>query len=300
MKKLYYSLSDYLKDKFGEKAYKISVDAGFSCPNRDGSKGYGGCIYCNSDAYVFTKGVDIETQVLNGIKRLKEKGINKYIIYFQANSNTYGDIDLIKEKIESSLIDSGIVGIYIATRPDVVNSEKLDYLSSLSKDYDLFLELGLQSMHNKTLRFINRGHSLLDFERAYLEAKKRGIKVCVHIIFGLPNETYEMMYETVKYLSSLKIDSIKFHHLQVVKDTKLADYYNGGELILLKEDDYIELVSQSLTLLPKNVIISRLVGASNSELLISPKWPINTTSFLNKLKKFMLENNLYQGKYYKC
>lgn len=298
MYKIYYSLSDYLKKKYNEKVYKITVNAGFSCPNRDGTKGFEGCIYCNNEAFVNVNGDSIKEQVSNAINRLKKKGINKYIIYFQAYSNTYGSLEEIRRKIEASLIDRNIVGLYIGTRPDVIDVEKLKYFSSLNKKYDVFLEYGLQSKHEKTLEFINRGHALKDFEKAYLLTKDMGLKVCVHVILGLPYETNKMMLETVNYLAKLGVDAIKFHHLQIVKNTKLADIYKDNLFKLLSENDYITMIAKALSLLPQDVIISRLVGSSKSDLLIAPDWPASTIGFLNKLKDFMINNNMYQGKFY--
>jgi hypothetical protein len=298
MNKIYYSLSDYLKQKYKEKVYKITVDGGFSCPNRDGTKGFGGCIYCNNEAFVNVNGDNIKEQVYKSIGRLNKKGIKKYIIYFQAYSNTYGNLEEIRRKIEASLIDENIVGLYIGTRPDVIDEEKLEYFSSLNKEYDVFLEYGLQSKHEKTLEFINRGHTLKDFENAYLLTKEMGLKVCVHVIFGLPCETKEMMLETVNYLAKLGIDAIKFHHLQIVKNTKLADIYKKKLFRLFSENDYITMIAKALSLLSPDTIISRLVGSSKNYLLIAPDWPSSTTEFLNKLKDFMINNNIYQGKFY--
>lgn len=299
MNNVYYSLNDYLRKKYNEKVYKIAIDAGFSCPHRDGTKGKGGCIYCNNEAFVHVAGNSIEEQVYNGIKRLEKRGIKKYIVYFQAYSNTYGSLDEIKKKIEVSLIDKNIVGIYIGTRPDVVDKDKLMYLSNLNKQYDIFIEYGLQSKHDKTLNYINRGHRLIDFENAFLLTKSVGLKVCVHIIFGLPYETKDMMLDTVNYLAELGIDAIKFHHLQIVKNTKIAEIYKENSFSLLTEDEYIKVLAEALSLLPSNVIISRLVGSTKKDLLVAPKgWPSSTADFVNKLSAYMINNNMYQGKFF--
>jgi radical SAM protein (TIGR01212 family) len=168
MYKIYYSLSDYLKKKYNEKVYKICVDGGFNCPNRDGSKGFDGCIYCNNKAFVNVNGVSIEEQVENAIGRLRKRGINKFILYFQSNSNTYGSLDHIKQVIEKALIDKNIIGIYIGTRPDTIDEEKLKYFSLLNHRYEIFLEYGLQSMHDSTLQYINRGHSLEILKKLFI------------------------------------------------------------------------------------------------------------------------------------
>jgi radical SAM protein (TIGR01212 family) len=297
MNSIFYSLNDYLRKKFNERVRKISINAGFNCPNRDGLKGFDGCIYCNNKAFVSAVETNIKEQVKFGIERLKKQGINKYIIYFQAYSNTYGSIGDIKSKINESLIDNGIVGIHIGTRPDTVDEEKLSYLKSLAGKYDIFIEYGLQSKHNETLGLINRGHSLEDFEKAFYMTKKMQLKTCVHIILGLPGESKSMMLETVSYLGGLGVDSIKFHHLQIVKDTLLEKMYYNNKVHLINEDEYIDILSESIARLPDNVIIARLSGTSKSELLIAPDWPSSAGAFTQKLQKFMVAKQLYQGKY---
>ena len=297
-KKFYYSFSEYVSDQYNEKVWKIPINAGFTCPNRDGNKGTGGCIYCNNQSFVTIESNNIKEQAKNKINKLKEQGINKYIIYFQSYSNTYGSLAEIKNKIEASLVDKGIVGIHISTRPDVIDENKLDYLKTLDEAYDVVIEYGLQSMHDKTLEYINRCHTLEDFEKSYYLTKDRGIKVCVHVIFGLPGETCAMMYETIKYLQKIKIDSIKFHHLQVIKGTFLEKLYASSNIIdLISEEMYINVLGNALALLNKDVIIARLVSDARQELLIAPDWPVNKNIFLAQLKQYMDQNNLYQGKF---
>jgi radical SAM protein (TIGR01212 family) len=297
--RLYFSLNEYLKNKFNSKVWKIPVDAGFTCPNLDGTKGIGGCTYCNNESFVHVDSTSISEQVKSRILRLRKKKINKFIVYFQSYSNTYGDLDLIKEKINAALIDEDIVGIHIGTRSDVIDEEKLSYFKNLSKNYDLFLELGLQSIHNKTLEKINRGHDFGNYQSAVKMCKDFGIKICAHVILGLPGETKEDMLETVQYLSAADIESVKFHHLHIVKNTILATEYMGNSFKLLTEEEYIDILSDALCILDKNTIIARLVGDAPSDLKIAPDWPKSKVEFLNRLQKYMKENGLFQGKNHK-
>ncbi len=297
---LYYTLNQYFKDKFGEKVYKISLDAGFTCPNRDGTKGLGGCIYCDNSSFVFTEGENIEEQIKNGILRLSKKGINLFVLYFQSYSNTYCSDEHFINLIKSSLIDERIVGIFIGTRPDVINREKLEFLAHLKEKYDIFMEYGLQSAHDKTLEFINRGHTVREFIDAVEMTKSFGLKITTHLILGLPYETKDDMLESVRFISELNIDAVKFHHLHIVKNTKLADLYlNGGlcDFRLLTEDEYIDILAEGLGYLKKNAIIARLIGDAPKEILIAPDWPKSKVAFLNKLDRYMLSHNLFQGKY---
>ncbi len=240
--KRYYTLNYFYKKTFGMKVFKVALNAGFTCPNRDGTKGYDGCIYCSesgSGDFAGNKNDDLVTQ-FNNIKNmmLKKWPNAKYIAYFQANSNTYADVNILKEKYESVLNIPGVIGIDIATRPDCFNSEIYDYLEDLNKKTFLTIELGLQSMHEKTLKLINRGHDLKCFENAVKELKKRNIKVVVHIINGLPYETKEDMIETAKYLNRLDIDGIKIHMLYVIKGTKLEDMYLKKPFKILTKEEY--------------------------------------------------------------
>lgn len=295
-----YTLNQYFKEKFGEKVYKISIDAGLTCPNRDGTKGEGGCIYCDNSSFVFTKGYSIKDQVLKGIERLAKKGVNRFVIYFQSYSNTYCNDEYFIDMIKESLIDDRIVGIFIGTRPDVINEKKLQFLTQLIDRYDIFMEYGLQSAHDKTLKFINRGHSVDDFEKAVLLTKSFGLKITTHLILGLPYETKSEMIDSIKYVASLGIDAVKFHHLHIVKGTKLAELYIKNQLKgfkLLTEDEYIELLAEGLSYLKKDTIIARLVGDAPKNLLIAPDWPKNKADFTNKFYSYLKNHDIFQGKY---
>lgn len=295
----YFTLNRYLKQKFGEKVSKISIDAGLTCPNRDGLKGTGGCIYCDNSSFVFVNGVTVEEQVNSGIKRLYEKGINRYLLYFQSYSNTYCSDEQFYKMILSALIDDRIVGIHIGTRPDVVSDEKLKFLADFNNRYEIFMEYGLQSSHNKTLELINRGHSYEEFVETVYRTKSYGLKVTVHLILGLPGENYDMMMETVRRISMLPIDSVKFHHLHILKNTKIEQLFIAKMFEMISEDEYIKILADSLTLLKGDLIISRLIGDAPKELLVAPEWPISKNNFLNRFNHYMEINNLFQGMNYK-
>lgn len=297
--KRYYTLNYFYKKTFGTKVFKVALNAGFTCPNRDGTKGYDGCIYCSqsgSGDFAGNKDEDLVTQ-FNNIKSimLKKWPNAKYIAYFQANSNTYADVNILKEKYESVLKIPNVIGIDIATRPDCFNKEIYDYLSELNKKTFLTVELGLQSMHEKTLKFINRGHDLKCFEDAVNELKKRNIKVVVHIINGLPYETKEDMIETAKYLNKLGIDGIKIHMLYVIKNTKLGNMYLNKPFKILTKDEYIDIVISQLEYLNENIVIARITGDPVREDLIEPKWLVKKFVVLNDIDKEMVKRNTYQG-----
>ncbi|MCX8083412.1 MAG: TIGR01212 family radical SAM protein [Calditerrivibrio sp.] len=297
----YYTLNQYFRDRFGEKVFKISINTGLTCPNRDGSKGFDGCIYCDNSSFVFTDDVGIVHQVRNGITRLLKKGVKKFAIYFQSYSNTYCSDEYFYAMVEESLIDDRIVAIFVGTRPDVINDNKLKFLSMLSEKYDVFIEYGLQSSKDETLKFVKRGHTVKDFEKAVYLTKSYGLKVVTHLIFGLPYENKNDMINTACYVAKLGIDGVKFHHLHIVKGTALAEMYLNkqlGDFEVLSEQEYIKILAFSLAHLPKNMIILRLVGDAPDNMVIAPKWLTKKSLFIEKLNKFMLEQDLYQGKYY--
>lgn len=299
MDTLYNSFSSALKKRYGKKVWKVPVDAGFTCPNRDGKKGEGGCIYCDNSSFVMVTGDDIRSQVENRIQKLKKRGIDSFIIYFQSYTNTYGSVEQISEKIESALFDDGVVALHIGTRPDEIDSERAEYLSSIKKrGVDVTVELGLQSGNDKTLELINRGHSAKDFVDAVEICHKYQIEVCAHIILGLPDETKEDMLDTVRLAVSVGVESVKFHHLHVVKGTKLADMYEQGLADVLSEEKYIEILSRCISILPKEVVIARLVGDAPDDMLLAPMWPETKSGFISKLENYMRSEGFFQGKNY--
>lgn len=294
-KELFRTFNTYVRETFGEKVWKVPVDAGFTCPNRDGFKGEGGCVYCNVDAFTHCEPGDIRRQVLERIERLQKRNINKFIVYFQSYSNTYAPYDLFVSRIEESLCHEGIAAVFVGTRPDVVDEQKLGYLASLKDRYEVVLEYGLQSKHDATLYVINRGHTLDDFQQGYDLAKSAGLAVCVHVIFGLPGETPEMMLDTVRYLADLDVDMVKFHHLHIVTGTPLEKMYHRGELSLLSEDDYIAVLGEAIALLPEKTVVARLKGDTDDRYLVAPKWTSTKQEFTAKLEAYMRQNGLSQG-----
>ena len=283
----YYPFSAYLKDKFGEKVYKITLDAGFTCPNRDGSISNSGCIFCD-DGGSFSKAhsrlLSIPEQIETGIKSQHERfGANKFMAYFQAFSNTYKPVDELEKIYKESLSNPQIVGISIGTRPDCVDEDKLDLIASFVPKYETWIEYGLQTIHDKSLKWMNRGHDYQIFENAYFETKKRGIKVCAHIILGLPTETKEDMLKTAKKLAELEVDGVKFHALCVMPNTPLEKVYQNEELKLLTEDEYVDTVCECLKILPQKTIIHRLCGNGYSKTMLAPLWLNNKWETHNKI-----------------
>lgn len=297
--KRYYTLNYFYKKTFNSKVFKVSLNAGFTCPNKDGSKGVGGCIYCSpSGSGDFAGNIkDNLVKQFNEVRdiMLKKWPDAKYIAYFQANSNTYAPVEELKEKYESVINLPGVIGLSIATRPDCFNEEIYEYLEELNKRTFLTIELGLQTIHEKTNKLINRGHSLKEFEDCYKELKKRNIKVIVHIINGLPGETKNDMLETVKYLNKLKIDGIKIHMLHITKHTKLADMYKSEPFHVLTKDEYIDIVVDELELLNKDIVIARITGDPVKDDLIEPTWLLKKFVVLNDIDKEMVKRNTYQG-----
>ena len=300
--KRYYTLNCYYKNKFNSKVFKVSLNGGFSCPNKDGSKGKGGCIFCSklgSGDFAGELGKDLVEQ-FNDVKEIMHKKWPeaKYIGYFQANTNTYAPVSELKEKYEKILALDNVIGLNISTRSDAITNECYDYLSELNKKTFLTVEIGLQSMHEETLKFINRGHDLKNFEDCIKELKRRNIRVVVHIINGLPGETKEMMIETAKYLNSLNIDGIKIHMLHVIKNTDLGDMYLKNHFKILSKEEYIDIVISQLEYLNENIVINRITGDPVKEDLIAPEWLLKKFCVLNDIDKEMVKRDTYQGK--KC
>ena len=293
--KRYHTLNYYYKNKFNEKIIKISLNAGFSCPHLKS----GGCIYCSdlgSGEYAGNKNDDLITQFNKG-KKLMSKWQGKYIGYFQARTNTYAPLNILKEKYETILKLDDVIGLAIATRPDSISNECLEYLSELNKKTFLTIELGLQTIHEKTALLINRGHSLECFVDMVNKLREKNINVVVHIINGLPYETKEMMIETVKFLNKLDIQGIKIHMLHILKNTKLEKVYQKNPFPLLTKDQYIEIVCEQLKYLRPEIVIHRLTGDPKKEDLIEPKWTLKKIDVLNGIDKYMNKNNIFQGDY---
>jgi uncharacterized protein len=285
-KKKYLDYNTYLRNTFGCKVHKVVVDAGFSCPNRDGSLSFGGCIYCNEKGSGAGKGnVSIKDQVLKGVacvgKLCKAK---KFVVYFQSFSNTHAPVQVLEEKYKQALCHKDIVGLAIGTRPDCIDDDKLALLNDIGEDYDVWIEYGLQSCHNKTLKLINRHHSFEQFLLAIAKTKKfKNIKICAHIIFGLPGETQQDMLKTVKMLAPIGLDGIKFHSLYVEKNTEIEKIYTEKPFCLMSMDEYVDIVCKAIKLLPKDIVFQRLTGECLKENLIAPKWLLEKQTVLTKI-----------------
>lgn len=294
--KRYHTLNYFFRNKFKSKVFKVALNAGFSCPNYK----TGGCIYCNHGSGNHYEKMGLLEQFDLVKIPLEKKWPNaKYIAYFQANTNTYAPITVLKEKYEQVLTIPNVIGLDIATRSDALNEEILDYLSELNKRTFLMVELGLQSMHEDTLKFINRGHDLQNFIDAIQELKKRNIFVVVHIINGFPNESKDMMIETVKFLNQLGIDGIKIHMLYISKNTPLAKQYEKQPFPLLTKEEYIQIVCEQLEYLNPNIVVMRITGDPLKEELIAPSWLVKKFCVLNDIDKEMKKRDTYQGKYAK-
>ena len=294
--KRYYTLNYYNKIKYNSKVFKISLNAGFGCPNKKNGKG---CIYCYNGSGE-NEGMSLVDQ-FNKVKKIMEKKWpnGKYIGYFQADTNTYAPLSILKKNYEMILNQPNVIGLNIATRCDCLSNEVLDYLEELNKKTNLVIELGLQTIHNKTATLINRGHTLNQFLKAVNELRKRNINVVVHVINGLPYETKEMMLETIKYLSKLDIQGIKIHMLFILKNTELASLYKKEKFHILTKEEYVDIVCDQLELLREDIVINRITGDPDRNLVIEPKWLLKKFCVLNEIDKEMLRRNSYQGIKYK-
>ena len=298
--KKYHTLDYFYKHKFNSKVFKVSLNAGFSCPNIDGKLGYNGCIYCSKEGsgdFAGDKNKDLVSQ-FNEIKEmlLKKWPQAKYIGYFQARSNTYAPVSVLKEKYETILDLDNVIGLNIATRSDCISTEVLDYLTDLNKRTYLTVELGLQTINEKTTKLINRCHSLDNFYIMVIKLRERNINVVVHIINGLPNEDKEDMLNTVKYLNNLDIQGIKIHMLHVLKNTPLEYLYQTKKFHLLTKEEYIDIVTSQLENLRSEIVIHRITGDAKSDDLVAPLWTIKKFCILNDIDKEMKKRNTYQGK----
>ena len=298
--KRYHTLDYFYKHKFNSKVFKVSLNAGLSCPNIDGTVGKGGCIYCSnsgSGEFAGNKNDDIITQ-FNEIKKmmLKKWPNAKYIGYFQAHTNTYAPVETLKKLYEPILQQENVVGLNIATRPDAISDECLKYLEELNKKTYLTIELGLQTIHKKTTKIINRCHTLEFFENMVKKLREKNINVVVHIINGLPYETKEDMIKTAKYLNTLDIQGIKIHMLSVIKNTKLEKLYQLKPFHILTEEEYIDIVINQLENLSPEIVINRITGDPKLDDLIQPTWLVKKFCVLNNIDKEMVKRNTYQGK----
>jgi len=295
----YNHLNEFLKQKLGERTLKICIDGNFTCPNRDGLKGYGGCIFCSekgSGEHIQKN--SITTQVKKYFTTYKATRANKFIVYFQNFTNTYDSIENLKEKYDAALIDDRIVGLAISTRPDCITEDVVKLIKSYSDKYYVWVELGLQTYNDNIGNLLNRGYNSSDFTSAVKLLNKYSIDVVTHIMIGLPNETHEDIKNTVKFLNNHNIQGLKIHSTYVVKNTKLATMYETGTYTPITLEYYLNNLAYVLTHINKNIVIHRLSGNAPKDLLIAPKWNLHKKWIINGIDKILKENDLYQGMYY--
>jgi len=300
--KRYSDYNAYLRSLFGERVQKISVDAGLTCPNRDGTLSRSGCIYCNakgSGTGAFARGLSVSQQIEAGkIGAMKKYKARKFLAYFQSFTNTYAPVDHLKALYDEALSCDGVVGMAVGTRPDCVDKEKIDLLDAYTKDYLVWLEYGLQSAHDATLALINRGHDFKAFEASVaLAAPKKKLNVCAHIILGLPGETKAMMLENARILGDLGVNGVKIHLLYVVRGTVLDDMYGQGRYTPLEQQEYVDLVCDFLERLPKSMIIQRITGDPHADELVAPLWSARYRETFNMIQHTLEARDSYQGKF---
>lgn len=299
--KRYHSLNSYFLEHFNEKVYRVSIDAGFTCPNRDGTKGTGGCVYCGEEgarASYVDPDKSVKEQLKEGMKLIRERTkAKKFVAYFQAYSNTYlDDIDALEKIYLDALDFPDVVGISIGTRPDCVNGNVLDMLQKLSEKTWLLIEYGVQSMNDSTLKEINRRHTADDIVKAVEMTKKRvGINVLAHVIFGLPKETRKVMTQTVDELVRLGVDAFKFHHLYVEKNTQLEQLYYADKVKMLTLEEYLDILCEVIPTVPGHVVLHRLFGQCSKEKLVAPRWTLDKNANLEKLDRILEQKGIWQG-----
>jgi uncharacterized protein len=298
--KRYNSLNCALKNIFAARVHKVGIRMDFTCPNRDGTVAVGGCIYCNNASHTpagFRAGTSVMTQLEQGTEALKRRHrAEKFIAYFQSYSNTYGPLEKLARIYREALDFPGVVGLAIATRPDCVADDVLDLLAALSRETYLWLEMGLESMHDKTLRWVNRGHDLADFIDAVGRAKARGLRVCTHLILGFPNETREEMLEAAPFLNAVGIDGLKLHNLHVIRDTALAEIYARDPFHLMTREEYAALVADFLERLSPEILIHRLSGETYRALTVAPEWSIDKLGTHNAIQRALAARDAWQGR----
>ncbi len=304
--KRYYTYDYYLRSTFGTKCAKIPIDAGFSCPNIDGKCSTGGCIYCSgrgSGDFAELPTLSISEQYARVRKKLSGKwSTARTIPYFQAHTNTYAPVDVLREKYEEALALDGVCAMSIATRADCLGDDVCEYLATLAERIPLTVELGLQTVHDSTASLINRGHTYADFLEGYerLRAASSKISICVHIIFGLPEETDGMMTETVREVARLHPEQVKIHLLHVIEGTRMAELYRSGVYTPMEKADYVRAVADAIELLPSDTVIARLTGDGMAQSLLAPEWSRKKVSVINDIDKLLYERNSWQGKKYKA
>jgi len=295
----YYSFSRYLRQRFGCRVHKVTLHAGFTCPNRDGTVGWGGCVFCNNAGFspnARMEPAQIREQLARGIDVARKRKAEKFIAYFQAYTNTYAPVDRLKALYDEVWRFPDMVGLSIGTRPDCVDRAIVDLIASYTQRSEVWIEYGLQSTHDATLSAINRGHTYQQFVDAVELTRDRGIKMCVHTILGLPGENREMILDTHRQLADLGLDGIKLHLLHIMRDTAMAQQYQTGEIELLSREAYVELVVDVLELLPPTMVIQRMHADAPSEVLIAPDWCLDKVGVLNDIRQAQIRRDSWQGK----
>jgi len=300
MDKRYFDFNSYLRNLFGCRVQKISLDAGLSCPNRDGTLSEEGCIYCNSRGSgtgAHSRGLNISQQLENGIQILSRRyKAERFIAYFQSFTNTYAPVETLRTLYEEALAVKNVVGLSIGTRPDCVTDPVLNILQAYAEKHLIWIEYGLQSVHDRSLLRINRGHDFHSFETAVAATRNRGIKICAHVILGLPQEEKKHMLETAKTIAAMDIDGVKLHLLYVVKGTRLEKIYECGEYRCLSQLEYVDLVCDFLEHLPRNMVIQRLTGDPHPHELVAPLWSLNKNRTLALIHEGLKKRNTWQGR----
>ena len=294
----YVRFTDHLRQTFACRVHKVCIDAGFTCPNRDGTLAVGGCIYCNNVSFSpGNRRLSVTEQVERGKRFLRQRyGAQQFIAYFQAYTNTYGDVRLLQRLYDEALACEDIVGLSIGTRPDCVPDAVLDMLADYASRTYLWLELGLESGHDQTLAWLNRGHTVAAFDDAVRRAQQRHLRVCAHLILGLPGESPAAMLATVRHVAALRIEAVKLHHLHVVRHTVLEKMYHRGEVTLLSLDAYAALVVDCLEICPPEMIIMRLMGDAPRATLVAPSWSLQKQAVLQRIAQELEQRETYQGK----
>ncbi|NOY59480.1 MAG: TIGR01212 family radical SAM protein [Calditrichaeota bacterium] len=302
IKNRYYKFSQFLKERYGEKVWKIPVDAGFSCPNKDKETGEGGCIFCRLDSFSQVQsqqGIDVGAQIREGLCLGRERfGLKKFIVYFQASTNTFAPVPLLRKLFEQAITYDGVVGLSISTRPDCLPKPVLSLLQELSLRTDLWVELGLQSIHDRTLKILNRRHNYADYLRTVEKLRSLPLRICTHLMLGLPGESRDDLLETAHEIGCSGIDEVKLHPLLVLKDTPLANMFFKGEFTALDSEQYISLACDFIERMPPKMVMQRLTAEAPADILIAPQWTMNKMRVLTGIENELKRRQTRQGDKY--
>lgn len=299
--KRYNTYKDYLTGLYGEKVRKVMIDAGFTCPNKDGNRAFGGCTFCDaagSGSSLIVSGLSVLEQVQHGIEQMKRDHVQKFIAYFQAFTNTYAPVEKLRELYAAAIEHPDVVGLAIGTRPDCLSDAVLDLLQEFQQKTQVWIEYGLQSRHNQTLEKLNRGHTAEEFEDAVIRSKERDIPVTAHLILGLPGETEEMMMESAQFVIDLNPHGIKIHNLYLEEGMPMTEAWRRGEFEMLSKEKYVELTCDIIEKLPPEMIVERVCGEPHPERAVAPDWALHKAPLLHEIEKELESRNSWQGKIY--